>query len=463
MRLEYRLTLNDYLAAMEADGKVRNPWLFKSSLLWCATICGIISALISMFFDITFSIYMFLGAIFISPPIFKRFYRWQLSGHFKNDPRLNECLTVDLDENTIKFASDNSISKIKWEGFYHFIEADNVFNFYTSKITYHIIPKRAFINSEKLDIFRNIVVKKINNDCQFFSSANITIKRKYFYISGCAIFLAIVAIAIGTAIFDKGHYYWLNEGNDLYAAKRYEEALDSYKKALDIDSENVETWHSLGFTLDKLERYEEALASYDNALDIDPEYTYVWIGRGDTLRNLKRYEEALASYNKALDIAEPGHPYTWRKRGDTLRNLKRYKEALASYDNALDIDPEYANTWHNRGLALANLKRYEEALTSYNKTLDIDPAPGYPYAWKNRGDTLQWLNRYEEALASYDKALEIDPEYVKAWSNRGLTLRKLKRYKEAVASHDKALEIDPNYKLAINNRQRLLTELGLSE
>jgi len=148
---------------------------------------------------------MLFLAIFISPPIFKRFYRWQLSGHFKNDPRLNECLTVDLDENTIKFASKNSISKIKWEGFYHFIESDNVFNLYTSKIIYHIIPKRAFINSEQLDVFRKIVVEKINNDCQFFSSANITnitIKRKYFYISGFAIFLAIVAIAIGTAIFD---------------------------------------------------------------------------------------------------------------------------------------------------------------------------------------------------------------------------------------------------------------------
>lgn len=360
MRLEYRLTLNDYLAAMEADGKVRNPWLFKSSLLWCATICGIISALISMFFDITFSIYMFLGAIFISPPIFKRFYRWQLSGHFKNDPRLNECLTVDLDENTIKFASDNSISKIKWEGFYHFIEADNVFNFYTSKITYHIIPKRAFINSEKLDIFRNIVVKKINNDCQFFSSANITIKRKYFYISGCAIFLAIVAIAIGTAIFDKGHYYWLNEGNDLYAAKRYEEALDSYKKALDIDPA--------------------------------PGYPYAWKNRGDTLQWLNRYEEALASYDKALEI-DPEYVKAWSNRGLTLRKLKRYKEAVASHDKALDIDPEYPYAWNGRGFALEKLERYEEALVSYNKALEIDP--NYKLAINNRQRLLTELGLSE--------------------------------------------------------------------
>jgi len=50
----------------------------------------------------------------------------------------------------------------------------------------------------------------------------------------------------------------------LYSAKRYEEALASYNKALDIDSENANAWYNRGLTLGQLKSDEEALASYEN-------------------------------------------------------------------------------------------------------------------------------------------------------------------------------------------------------
>lgn len=134
MRLEYRLTLNEYLAAMEADGKVRNPWLFKSK----------------------------------SPPISKRLYRWQISGNYKNDPRMHQYLTVELDENTIQVTSADATAQYQWKGFDYFIEADNVFNLYVSKKIFFLIPKRVFSNSEQLDIFRDIIIEKINNEPNFF-------------------------------------------------------------------------------------------------------------------------------------------------------------------------------------------------------------------------------------------------------------------------------------------------------
>jgi len=388
MRLEYRLTLNEYLAAMEADGKARNPWLFSSctTILWCITIFLIIIALIFGFFSIifdyidfssiTFSILMFLGAIFISPPILKRFYRWQISGYYKDTVRLHECLTVDLNENTIQFTSEDSKTKIKWEGLDYFIEADDVFNLYISKITYHIIPKRAFSNNEQLDRFRNIVIEKINNEHSFFSSA-ITIKRKYFYIA----LLSIVAFSTLTVLFPsnrdqyRDQYYWLNKGNNLYAENKYEEAIDSYKKSIDIDPKNANAWYNIGLILEELKRHEESLFYHKKALEIDPKYFNAWYSKGLILDKLERYREALDSYDNALDI-KPEYTYiwfVWYRRGRALHKLKRYKEALASYDNTLDTKPEYANAWIGRGLALGNLKRYEEALASFDKALEIDP------------------------------------------------------------------------------------------
>ncbi|MEQ8539273.1 MAG: YcxB family protein [Coleofasciculus sp. D1-CHI-01] len=170
MRLEYRLTLNEYIEAMEADGKARNPWLFNSS--WSTTIFAIIIALFYgfsiNFFAIAFSIFMFWLAIITSPLISKRLYRWQISGNYKNDPRMHQCLTVELDENTIQVTSADATAQYQWKGFDYFIEADNVFNLYVSKKIFFLIPKRVFSNSEQIDSFRNIIIEKINNEPNFF-------------------------------------------------------------------------------------------------------------------------------------------------------------------------------------------------------------------------------------------------------------------------------------------------------
>ena len=176
MRLEYRLTLNEYLAAMEADCKARNPGVLNSS--WSTTVFFIIAGSIILFLSIIFGsitfanivlpFFMFLAAILTNPPISKKLYRWQISGHYKNDPRMHQCLTIDLDENTIQYTSVDATTQYQWKGVDYFIEANDVFNLYVSKKFFFTIPKRVFSNSEQLDSFRNIVIEKINNDPNFF-------------------------------------------------------------------------------------------------------------------------------------------------------------------------------------------------------------------------------------------------------------------------------------------------------
>jgi tetratricopeptide (TPR) repeat protein len=94
----------------------------------------------------------------------------------------------------------------------------------------------------------------------------------------------------------RGHAWdWFNQGYSLYELGRYEEALISYDKAIDLDANDATTWLNRGVTLDKLERYEEALASYDQAIELDLNEPTTWEDRGWGLSNLGRYEEALAS------------------------------------------------------------------------------------------------------------------------------------------------------------------------
>jgi tetratricopeptide (TPR) repeat protein len=174
-------------------------------------------------------------------------------------------------------------------------------------------------------------------------------------------------------------------------------------------------WISRGLTLFTIERYEEAIASYNKALEIKPDYYEAWSNRGLTFFTIERYEEAIASYNKALEI-KPDDYETWIDRGWALFSLKRYEEAITSYNKALEIKIDFPMALYYKGFALFSLKRYEEAITSYNKALEIKP--DFPEAWNDQGFVLFCLRRYEEAIVCYNKALEIKPAFHLAWYNK---------------------------------------------
>jgi tetratricopeptide (TPR) repeat protein len=63
-------------------------------------------------------------------------------------------------------------------------------------------------------------------------------------------------------------------------------------------------WHEYGIYLESLERYEEAIASYDRALQIEPNNPLVWFNRGIALDKWGKPEEAIASFNKSMSIGK---------------------------------------------------------------------------------------------------------------------------------------------------------------
>ncbi|WP_293363403.1 tetratricopeptide repeat protein [Microcoleus sp. CAWBG52] len=245
-------------------------------------------------------------------------------------------------------------------------------------------------------------------------------------------------------------------GDLLTSVELYEDSLDCYQKALELEKDNECIFFGQGVALANLERFEEALESFEKAISLNHEYVYAWINRGAILGNLQRSEEGLKSFEKALHLS-PTSVDIWVNRGKILNNLKRYEEALQSFEKALDIDPKSIDAWINKGIILNDLEKYEESLESCIKALDITPKS--VDAWINKGIALHNLDRYEEALENYQKAIEINSKSVDAWVNTGNTLNRLERYEEAIESYQKAIEINPKSIDAWANRGNALNNL----
>jgi protein O-GlcNAc transferase len=247
-----------------------------------------------------------------------------------------------------------------------------------------------------------------------------------------------------------------NLGNTLRGAKRFEDALAAYDKAIALRPDYADALYNRGITLMDLRRFEEALASYDKVIALEPGYAKALNNRGNVLQVLKRFEQAVASYDRAVAV-EPGYIDAFYNRGMALQELKRFDEALASADAVIALKPDCAEGFNSRGNALGALKRFNVALQSFDQAIAFKP--DYAEAFNNRGNALRALKYFDQALASYDKAIVLKPYYADAVYSRGNALRDLKRFEEAVASYDRVIALKPDHANAFYDRGNALREL----
>lgn len=143
---------------------------------------------------------------------------------------------------------------------------------------------------------------------------------------------------------------WLRRGEVLRRLKRYDEALSSFKQAVQLNSNLAEGWFRCGFALQLLGRDREAVGAYDKAVNLDSNYAEAWNNRGFSLYNQKKLSEAIQSFNRAIggevrnnwggetpfDRARP-----WYGIADALFLQGCYTKAEIAYQQALKLNPKF--------------------------------------------------------------------------------------------------------------------------
>ena len=224
----------------------------------------------------------------------------------------------------------------------------------------------------------------------------------------------------------------------------YNDAIDDYKKSLELNSNYKEADKALTDTKNNLDIYNNSLINKDYTKD--PMY---YFSKAHNLYNKRKYEEAIKNYNKSIDL-DPNNSYAYNNRGLTKNNLEQYFDAVKDYDKAIELEPNNSVIYYNRGLAKTHLWQYEEAIEDYNKAIELDN--NNSTAYYNRGLVKSYLGQYKEAIEDYNKTIELDPNNSHAYNNRGNAKDDLGRYKEAIKDYDKAIELNPNDRAAYHNR-----------
>ena len=106
--------------------------------------------------------------------------------------------------------------------------------------------------------------------------------------------LAVGSGSIPTPVAPRSAEAEYNKGLEAKSAKRFPEAIASFRRAVGIRADFPEAWNELGFALRQTGQFPEALKAYDQALRLRPNYPEALEYLGEAYVKLGRLEDARA-------------------------------------------------------------------------------------------------------------------------------------------------------------------------
>ena len=183
------------------------------------------------------------------------------------------------------------------------------------------------------------------------------------------------------------------QANSAMAANKPQEAADILTQLIGMNPGRWQYFKALGDVGTKLGRYQEALESYDKAIPL---------------------VQQAAESDQAIARSALGQVLTMK--GNIYIKLQKYNDAIAAYTKAAEVSDDPAAAYFNLCATSYNIGNMEQALLFANKTIAINPMKADAYFIKGSvllgSGSLNGKNGYivpdgtTEALKKY---LELAP------------------------------------------------------
>mgnify|MGYP001320060558 FL=1 len=165
----------------------------------------------------------------------------------------------------------------------------------------------------------------------------------------------------------------MTAGEDLLQTGEYAKALEQFKIAAEIDSENEEVFFNLGFAHSRVGNTEAAIAAYQKTIEIFPAYGEAHNNLGNLFLKEKLFTSAIEHFKIGIEI-DPEHAAAHNSLGTALSRQLKINEAVPHFAKATQIDDRYTHAWCTLGNAYTSQKRFKDALGAFQHVLSIDPS-----------------------------------------------------------------------------------------
>ncbi len=153
----------------------------------------------------------------------------------------------------------------------------------------------------------------------------------------------------------------------------YQQAVESFQKAVSDDPENALAHYYLGRFLLAQNKTSEALPHFQEAVSLNKRDSDFYFWLGVTYGESGNVKEERAYYEKTLQI-EKDHPQANLYMGHLQLKSGQFKQAIKSYNVVLKQTPANPTALYNRALALDMLGEKSATKEAWLKYLKLYPA-----------------------------------------------------------------------------------------
>lgn len=238
---------------------------------------------------------------------------------------------------------------------------------------------------------------------------------------------------------------WELLGRSHYREKRYQQALQAFRKALELSPGLTGMYIQLAQVQELLDQGEAAVQSYQTFLGAYPDDFEARFLLGRLYRRLQQNESAMKEWLRA-ETLNPNDPRLAQDLGDLYLDLGNLKEARKRLLRG-DGDNE-----GNLGIIAQREGRNQEAEKHFLKALEENPKQGL--LWAYLADALVAQDKKLEAIQAYQSALDLDPEDFSSLYNMASLQAGLGQRDQAIDYLVRALQVKPqsgpaHYNLAL--------------
>ena len=220
-----------------------------------------------------------------------------------------------------------------------------------------------------------------------------------------------------TSTFEFGRNY-LSYGSVFFQHGYYQQAGESFARALRDDPSSAEAMYGLGSVYLKENKRAEARQSFERTVKLTASYPdtlpNAWNNLGLLAAEEGRLEEAVRDFQEALQL-NPESVIALENLGNAYRQQRRWNEAREAFQRALGVDPESAEANYGLAMVFAAADDTQRTYDYLQKALQV--RPDYPEALNNLGILYMRSQRRDDAVATLKKCLDVAPGFDQCYLN----------------------------------------------
>ncbi|MGD9581648.1 MAG: tetratricopeptide repeat protein, partial [Vampirovibrionia bacterium] len=261
--------------------------------------------------------------------------------------------------------------------------------------------------------------------------------------------------------------YYFKLGVNLIKENKLDEAIEAFRKSIQLNPNEAKTHYNLGVVYQKLGYLDEAIAEFDKSeqinlnknpqlkekLTISPKSSKVTQNKPLNIEPTRTYKPQQQIQKPTTTSISTSSTQQQTEFASTNKNFNRliatayglylqgkYNDAKAKYIQALEIEPnnpqanyELANLYQDTG----DVSKAEEL---YTKIISLKP--NFIDAYKKLAFIKATSGEIQDAIKYYEKIISIEPSNSKAYYMLGKMYNVNRDYQKAKVALDKAVEID---------------------